>query len=59
MEILDGRGRHMGGIRDKNRERVRKYFIKNPATTIKSCCDSLGLSFPTVKRHIISIKKEV
>lgn len=43
---------------NKNKERVRKWFLSNPGETIADCSRALGLNWQTVKKHVVSIKNE-
>lgn len=58
LKIRDGRGDNSEMAGKKNRDRVRKYFIKHPDSTKKACMEKLGLSFKTVNAHIKAIQKE-
>jgi len=58
MNISDGRGQHKKTLSDENRIIVRLYFKWNPASTITQCCDGTGLTYKTVKRHILAIQAE-
>lgn len=42
----------------KNKERVRKWFLSNPGMSIADCSRALGLTWPTVHKHVKSIQKE-
>lgn len=55
MKIADGRKCRSEKIKLVNRQRVAKWFKKNPNTTITDCCKGTGLSYPTVKGHINAI----
>jgi len=41
-----------GGVNNKNRTRIERYFTNNPGSTKGKCCLALSLSYPTVTRHI-------
>ena len=51
-KVGDGRGFNNALIKHENIRRVKEYFDKNEGASIKSCCDALSLSYPTVRRHI-------
>lgn len=56
--MKDGRG--TGGIlyAQKNRARIKKWIENNPEKTIADCARALGLTWQTVKRHVVSIQQE-
>lgn len=58
MLIKEGRGDHMKRVEEKNRQRVKDWFEKNPNTTKKECCVALGLSFATLRKHLEDIRSE-
>ena len=55
MKIADGRILRSEEIKMINRRAVSDWFKNNPNTTITECCKGTGLSYPTVKRHIVAI----
>ena len=57
MKYKDGRGENNKMVKLKNIEAVKSFFKKNPNTTIKECCEQIGLSYPTVRRHIDYLEK--
>ena len=59
IEIRDGRGENMKNLRDKNREKIIDWFVKNPGSTQKECADGLGLSLVTVWAHLKRIREDV
>ena len=52
-------GRGTGGIiyAQKNREKIKKWIELNPEKTVADCARALGLTWPTVKKHVVSIQK--
>ena len=59
IEVRDGRGENMKNVRDKNRENIIAWFVKNPGSTQKECADGLGLSLVTVWTHLKHIRKGI
>lgn len=57
MIVTDGRGVNKTALGKENKKRVATWFEKNPGATIKECCDALGFSYKTVRKHIDDIKK--
>lgn len=58
--IVVGEGDKTSGMRavsEKNKERVRNWFILNPGESIAKCSRALGLHWHTVRKHVISIQK--
>lgn len=45
-------------IGNKNKDRVKRWFISNPGETIAECSRALGLTWQTVKKHVVAIQKE-
>lgn len=45
------------GVREKNKERVKKWFLANPGMTVADCARELSLTWQTVKRHVVDIQK--
>ena len=58
IDILDGRGLHKKALSDENRIIVRLYFKWHPGATIGDACKGTGLTYKTVKRHILAIQAE-
>ena len=58
MKILEGRGLHTKKTAEKNKQAIKKWFKKNPSSTKKDCCDALGLSYATVRKHINALSYE-
>ena len=58
ISVKDGRGQNKKRDAIINFKKVHAYFIKYPDSTISDCCDSTGLTYKTVKKHINSILKE-
>ena len=58
MEVFDGRGAHKKRDAAKNKERVRKWFVDNPGTTITECCNGLHLSYVPVRKHLNALLEE-
>lgn len=52
-------GAGTGGIiyAKKNREKIKRWIKLNPDRTIADCARELGFTWPTVKRHVVAIKK--
>jgi len=42
----------------ENKNRVETWFLKNPDRTIADCSRALGLTWQTVKKHVVAIQKE-
>lgn len=59
MKILDGRGKGKTLDCKRNKKAVKKWFTDNPNSTIKACCEGVKLTYPTVRRHIESLQKEM
>ena len=56
--IVDGRGRNKKELSKKNRIIIRKWLANNGKTTITECCRGTGMTYKTVKRHIMAIQAE-
>lgn len=56
MKVVDGRGKNKKAVSKANREKVRAWFLKNPGDYISSCCHGTGLTYKTVKKHILAIQ---
>ena len=52
MEIKDGRGMNKTKESEENREKIAKWFERNPGSTKKQCCDAIGISYKTVQKHL-------
>jgi len=57
MIYKDGRGENKKHVATENREIVRKWFKKNKNTTIKECCEGVGMTYKTVRGHIDAIQR--
>lgn len=57
MIYKDGRGQNKKVMAKFNLDRVRAWFESNHGSTIKACCEGLGLSYKTVRGHINTIQK--
>ena len=44
-------------IGEKNKDRVASWFLKNPDRNIADCARALGLTWQTVKKHVVAIQK--
>ena len=58
INVKKDQGSGQRRIGDNNRERVRKWFLSNPDMTVSDCAKALGLTWPTVKRHVVSIQNK-
>jgi len=58
MKVKDGRGQNRVQEALKNKQNVKKWFLDNPDTTIKECCESLCLAYHTVRKHIDSLNTD-
>ena len=58
MDVVDGRGKHKKILSEENRNTIKHYFKWSPDSTISDCCNATGLSYPTVKKHILAIQWE-
>jgi len=45
-------------VGERNRKRVEKWFTSNPGRTVAECSRALGLTWKTVKKHVVAIQKE-
>lgn len=56
--MLDGRGMHMKAVKDENRRRIIEWLSKYEGKkTKKECCEELGITYFTLRRHLREIKK--
>ena len=44
-------------VGERNRARIKKWFTVNPGRTISECSRALGLTWQTVKKHVVAIQK--
>lgn len=58
MIIANGRGDNKKKEGLKNKKIIKKFFLDNPGSTIKKCCDHTGFNYKTVRRHIDLIQKD-
>lgn len=58
MNIKDGRGLHNKSIAEENKTAIKTWFRANPGSTITECCESLGLTYITVRKHLDALKNE-
>lgn len=58
IEISTNKARGSYKRAGENREKIRAWFLANPGETITCCAKSLGFTWITVKKHVISIQKE-
>ena len=56
MEVVNGRGKNKKELSKKNRALVKKWFYENPGSFISACCEGTGLTYKTVKGHILAIQ---
>jgi len=56
MKVADGRGKNKKELSKKNKAKVRAWFVKNPGGYISSCCRDTGLTYKTVKKHILALQ---
>jgi len=58
MEVIDGRGKHKLVLKANNKTKVKAWILANPGRFIKDCCEGTGLTYKTVKRHILAVQAE-
>lgn len=51
-KILDGRGVNMSNKGKQTRQKVKDYIMENPDCLKKDCCEALGISYQTLKKHL-------
>ena len=56
MNVIDGRGKHKKALSEKNKAKVKRWFNDNQGSTITECCKGTGLTYMTVKGHIMALK---
>lgn len=55
--LKDGRGENKKALAKINLEKVRAWVEKNPNATLTECCEGVGMTYKTVKRHINTIRR--
>lgn len=58
MKLTDGRVRRSKAMAHKNKELIKNWLVDKPDSTITEICRGVGLSYPTVRRHIDELAKE-
>ena len=58
LVVRNGRGDHMRHKHSLNRKEILFFFKSNPTATKMDCSKALGLSYPTVLKHIKEINGE-
>lgn len=58
IEVGEWKGDGKKIVGKRNRNRVEKWFIANPGMTVADCARALGLTWQTVKKHVIAINNE-
>lgn len=57
IEVGEWKGDGKKIVGRRNRNRVEKWFIGNPGMTVADCARALGLTWQTVKKHVVAIQK--
>lgn len=58
MNVIDGRGQNQKDAAIENQAKIKVWFGNNPRSTIKECCEAVGLTYKTVRKHIDSLQSE-
>lgn len=54
--LNDGRGDYMKNVSKKIREKIIKFVAENPDANKKQCCEHVGISYLTLRKHLKEIE---
>jgi|GEM_PF-2693472 len=57
IDVKSDKTSGMREVSNRNRERVKRWFLSNPGRTVTDCSRALNLAWQTVKKHVVSIQK--
>lgn len=56
IDVKKDKTKGMRAVREMNKARVKKWFLTNPGMTVADCARALGLTWQTVKKHVMAIQ---